>query len=538
MAQWQEMPTQWIEGRWLKTSRQATRGLLANCSWAITLEPQNGQCTVHHDIIVQPRNIVAVVLWAMFGRPYLDRRIHEASKTVALWAKGAIDHPMPRPRALASQTRTALSDRAMLADGSEYGRGQVSRLVRWMSQAQREDTALIRPKTLAALWNAKPDEVTEILFAASAAGILVKRWLLSCPNCGQLVSNTERLSEIREPARCQQCTAEVKVDLAHNVEVAFAPAEDLRGFQTARYAWDSPADHPAIQARVKIAAKSKWAIRLPAARAGLRARVIGTGSAATVASNGRTSRFSVINGTISAEQSKESKEAIELVNHDDVDQDIALGSSDLAKCGYAARRVLLLQAHRDIGSKELPSKDHAFVLSDVAIMATDLAGLAARYQRGGDADTFKAVSELLRETTDIVRDCGGSVASRLGEIVIAVFPDPKKAFAAVSLLSAHSKEIGLSAFRGSIDVGDLVASAHKGRLVMKGPDIEHAIAILHKLETGEIGLGSKLANASSLIKLIQGYTLSDIDDQGLNAQKFRIGERPKAGDPDQSASAA
>ena len=538
MTQWREPPVQWIEGRWLKTTRQVSRGLLTSFSWTLTIEAQNGESVVRHDFTVQPRSTFAAMLLVLFGRHQLDRRINEAGESLALWAKGAIDHPTPRPRVLPRQTQKALSDRAMLADGSEYGRGQVSRLVRWMSQAQSVDTACIRPNILAALWNADPDEVTEVLLAASTTGILSKRWRLSCPSCAHSAVVTSNLSEIPESMTCPRCAAKLGKSLAREVEIVFVPNEDIGGFKPGRYAFDSPSAHPAVGARLRVQAKSRWSTKWPPVKASLQAKVIDTGSAATAAANSRGISFAVAHGTISVATNSEAKGTIELVNHDDVDRGIALESGGSVERGYSARRALLLQAHHDIGGKELPSAGQRFLLDDVAVLATDLAGLAARYQRGGDAETFKAVSDLLRETTEIARDYGGSVASRLGEIVIAVFPDTKKAFSAAMRLSAHGKSEGLPAFRGSIDIGNLAASAHKGRLVMKGPCIESAAAVLNKLAPGEIGLGNETVGAPGMIKLIQGYRLIPMSDQGVDAQKLSLLVEAKTGGGDHSASAA
>ena len=245
-------------------------------------------------------------------------------------------------------------------------------------------------------------------------------------------------------------------------------------------------------------------------------------------------------GVISATASDQSTGTIEIINNEGVERHVALGPIESAERGCPARRVLLLQAHRDIGGEELPREGTAFVLKDVTILTSDLSGLATRYKKGGDAATFKAVSDLLRETTDIVRDCGGSVSSRLGEIVVAVFPEPRQAITAAFQLSSHNDDMGLPAFRGSIDMGDLSATAYKGRLIFQGASTKRAAQALGKLSEGEVALGSKLVGAPSVIKLIQGYPLAPIGDGDTDGGKIRIGGQPDPSDenPDQSASAA
>ena len=540
MPQWREAPVQWIEGRWLKIARTGSRGLIASLTWTITLEPQGSGCLIRHDLVTEPRSMLAAFILSLIGQPYLDRTMSEVGRTMALWAKGAADHPMPRSKALPRQTRGALSDRAMLADGSQYGRGQVSRLVRWMSQAQHQDMARIRPASLANLWSAKQDEVSEILLAAAAARILAKRWLLTCTSCGSGISDCEALKDLPESTRCPACSAKVEIDLARNVEMFFTPASDLRGFEVRRYARESPSDHPAVGVRIKIEPKGRLTSKWRASRSGFLARVIGTGSSTTFTAGAGDPRLLLSDGVISATASGQSTGTIELVNNEGVERHVALGPIESAESACNARRTLLLQSHRDIGGEELPREGTAFVLRNVTILTSDLSGLAMRYQKGGDAATFKAVSDLLRETTDIVRECGGSVSSRLGEIVVAVFPEPRQAVVAAFQLSSHNDDIGLPAFRGSIDMGDISATAHKGRLVFRSAGIACATDSLGKLRAGELALGRELVGAPSVIKLIQGYPLAPIADGDVDGAKIRIGgQRTPPGDgSDQSASAA
>lgn len=540
MPQWREAPVQWIEGRWLKIARTGSQGLVASLTWTITLEPQGSGCLVRHDLEIEPRSMLAAFILSLVGQPYLDRTMNEVGRTMALWAKGVIDHPMPRPRSLPRQARGALSERAMLADGSQYGKGQVSRLVRWMSQAQHQDTVRIKPTTLANLWGTDQDEVSEILLAAAAARILAKRWLLTCTSCGREVSDCKTLKDLPERARCPACSAKVEIDLARNVEMFFTPASDLKGFQVRRYAWESPSDHPAVGVQIKIEPNGRLTSKWRASRSGFLARVIGTGSSTTFTADVGDPRLLLSDGVISATASDQSTGTIEIINNEGVERHVALGPIESAERGCPARRVLLLQAHRDIGGEELPREGTAFVLKDVTILTSDLSGLATRYKKGGDAATFKAVSDLLRETTDIVRDCGGSVSSRLGEIVVAVFPEPRQAITAAFQLSSHNDDMGLPAFRGSIDMGDLSATAYKGRLIFQGASTKRAAQALGKLSEGEVALGSKLVGAPSVIKLIQGYPLAPIGDGDTDGGKIRIGGQPDPSDenPDQSASAA
>jgi hypothetical protein len=73
---------------------------------------------------------------------------------------------------------------------------------------------------------------------------------------------------------------------------------------------------------------------------------------------------------------------------------------------------------------------------------------------------------------------------------------------------------------------------------MKGPCIESAVAVLNNLAPGEIGLGNETVGAPGMIKLIQGYQLIPMSDQGVDAQKLILQIQAKTVGGDHSASAA
>lgn len=539
MRHWYEEPVEWIEGRWLHFRRVADQGLLESLDWTISIDRQDRSSIVRHDLIFRPRGAIAAVLLALFVRPKLDRAMNEAGRTVGLWAAGQSDSPFPMQRRLPQATRGFLTDGAMRADGSDYGQGQVSRLVRWIAGAQTHDIAPIRPLALARMWNTSAADIVEILLAASAAGIVVKQWLLSCPQCTHDVSLHGHLKNVPASGQCAHCGATFAADLARNVEIVFTMAPDLKGFPAGRFAGDEPANQSGVHARVTVGARKRLITKWQGVMGTVRVRVAGSGfETVAVTLDGSAPNLVIKDGCVATAKARQESGALEIVNQDAQPRRVDLGTMEQKATGYPARQTLMLQAHRDIGGAELPPHGDAFVLEDVAVLATDLAGLATRYRKSGDAQTFKEASDLLKETTEIVRGCGGSIASRLGEAIVALFANPGQALEAARQLAAHDRIAGRSAFRASLDVGTVEMATHRDRQVLRGAVVERAISIMRGLTAGELGLGAAAADSTAVIKSLQRLALEPVSD-GTAGQRVRLGDRaPEDGTTGQSASAA
>ncbi len=541
MRHWHEEPVEWIEGRWLHFRRISDQGLLESIDWTITIDRQDRRCIVRHDLIFRPRGVIAALLLALFNRAKLDRAMNEAGRTVGLWAAGQTDSPFPMQRRLPQTTRGILTDGAMRADGSDYGQGQVSRLVRWIAGAQTHDIAPIRPLVVAQMWNAPADETVEVLLAASATGILGKQWLLSCPQCSRDVSRHSHLKEVPPSAQCPHCSAIVAANLARNVEVVFLLAPALKGFPAGRFAGDEPANQPGIHARVAVGARKRLITKWQGIVSTVRVRVAGSGfETVAVTLDGSAPNLVISNGSVASTKARqEGCGTLEIVNQDSVPHLVDLSAMDSKRNGYPARQALMLQAHRDVGGSELPPHGDAFLLEDVAVLATDLAGLAVRYRKSGDAQTFKEASDLLKETTEIVRGCGGSIASRLGDAIVALFPTPGQALDAARQLARHDRMAGRAAFRASLDIGTVEMVAHRDRQVLRGAVVERTIGMMRGLTAGELGLGTAAAESPAVIRSLQHLSLEPVDD-GAATHKVRLGDTsPKDEAPvDQSASAA
>jgi len=540
MRQWRDPPVEWIDSRWLHFRRIGNGGLLTHLDWTVAIDRNKQGCTVRHEVVFRPNGVLAAVFLSLFSRARFDRAMGEACRTVGQWAGGHLDYPFPKQRTLPRSTRDILSDGAMRADGSDYGQGQVSRLVQWISCARAHDIAPIRPAILAQMWNAPVDQVVEVLLAAGAAGIVTKQWRISCPRCGGGVSQHDRLNKTPVSVRCPRCAAQVERDFAKNVEIAFVLAPALKGFPTGRFAADGPSSHPGVLARVTVGARKRLVTKWQSPTGTVRVRVVDTGFETTaVTLDGDSPNLVISHGSISTDKGRQEGGTLEIVNQDDVQRIIDLSVLEVDASHYSARRALLLQAHRDIGGSELPHHSESFFMENVAVLATDLAGLAKKYRKSGSAQTFKEASELLGDTTDIVRGCGGSIPSRLGETIIAVFSEPGQALEAAQQLARHDQKSGRSAFRASIDLGDVQLTAHGERQVLRGPAVERSIRIMRALGPGELGLGEKTANTPGVIKFIQGYSLEPVAAD-IAAQKIRIGKTPPENDRDngQSVSAA
>ena len=541
MRQWVEQPTEWIENRWLHVNRQAGKGLLRLFDWTIALDETPSGCRVRHTLSLEPSGALSALLVAALCLPRLEKVLSLGRESLELWCKGRLDHPFPRPRALPRRVQDILADRAMRADGSEYGHGQVSRLARWITNAQWVDLDPIRPLDLAINWGQNADSTLEVLLAAEAADILERRWVMTCSACGSTVVDKERLADLPPSQPCGSCRATVQPDLASNVEIAFAIARGLGGFPRRGYVADRIGQRPNFLARVALGARKRLTTRWTGTSGSVRVRIADTNAEATVSllKPGKPMALQISRGRIETSTRTDDHDVLEMVNRDAEQHIVEITQSSATQPGYPARRALLLQAFRSIGRPESPIKERPFSLGPVAVLATDLAGHALRYRKNGSPEAFKAVSELLEVITEVVRSCGGSVQSRVGEKVVAVFPDAGAAFAAARHLATVPTDPEGLPFVGCIDFGPGRFVRHKTGSVFQGDPAERAMRALAVIARGNLGLTDDAASQPAVIRLAQGLESEEVKLGVTTLRLIRFLERNESKpEGDHSVSAA
>ncbi len=531
MSQWQDRRTEWIEARWIHLHRIASRGLLASFEWRITIEEVGTGCVVRHEVGMTPSGLFSFAVLRLLKLPELDRCLADARRNLATWSRGQLDHPFPRPKTPQAREQETLTDQAMRADGSEYGHGQVSRLVQWMSDAQRTDLLPIRPTDVALAWNQNVDDVAEILLAAWAVGLLKIHWASHCSSCGSLSLHSE-LPALQ--VRCKACGRTQVRDLSKNVELVFTVAS--LSDDVARNTLPIGLVRPC--ARLSIGPGKKLSTRWQGPVGTVRIFVRETGLEHSVRMSNADIGIAITTagGQLSAAQTPSQPGIIEISNRDDEVRTVEIFHSERQTPLYSAKRALLLQAYRDLKKETARQTERMVVLHDVAVLVTDLAGQARRYQKTGAPEAFKAASKRLQNITESARSCGGSVYGRVGERIVMLFPDVVSAFAAARQIAALPADDDALPFVGAIALGDAELAEKRGKTTALRSPVEQAMKLVARLGRGELALGDGAADHPSLAKRIVGYEIGPAKPSGY---KIRFAaERPTKGSDDQSVSAA
>jgi class 3 adenylate cyclase len=103
----------------------------------------------------------------------------------------------------------------------------------------------------------------------------------------------------------------------------------------------------------------------------------------------------------------------------------------------SAAVVSSLQDFRDMFSSEMLSLNETFSIENLGFLFTDLKGSTEMYERLGDAQAFALVKEHFYIMERLVREQGGAIVKTIGDAVMAVFNDPRKALhTAVEMIEA------------------------------------------------------------------------------------------------------
>jgi len=533
MRRWRDR-SEWLHERWLHAGRTADAGLLASFDWKVTLDATDGGTLVRHEIVMVPRSRLALLVLTLGSLRRLDERLQSAEQTLKAWSRGLIDHPFPTKRNIPPREYGQLSDRAMLADGTDYGHGQVSRLLRWVLAAQRCDIDPIQPGRLAMFWKQNIDDVVEVLLAASKAGLLVRRWALQCRACGAS-SAVGRLGDLVNSRDCYSCGKPTEVDLSRNVELVFAIAEPIPRTLNVTAKATSIAS-PNSLARLSVEANKRLTTQWNPGRRQLFMRIEGQKTEHGLhLANGDGLAIKVRGDELIASRQPERDGRLEVTNPQNEVRTVEIRDQAGAGPNYPARRAVLLQAFVDLVGEDLPTTGTPILLGEVTVLVTDLAGLARRYHTTGSPDAFKAAAERLKNVTEIVRSCGGSLYGRIGEKVFALFPSGAAAFATSRRLAGLDAAEGALPFVGAISIGTVELSRRKDRPIAQGAAVDAAVRLIAGIERGELALATDALADAALAKLIERRHVKRIGAAGV---KFRLVDPTLDGGDSQSASAA
>jgi class 3 adenylate cyclase len=509
--EWEDLPCNWVRGRWLEHRRAFRRGPFRTLTARFRLEPEGPACRGVYDLEVEPRRPAGSLLAGGFlasGERLFLKLAAEADR----FAMGAATLPFtPPPPALSPRARRRLEDLARALDGSAYGHGLGEPLTRYLVTCGEIDAQRMRPLELARRWDVPARLAIEACLEATRLGLLELRWDLLCPRCRGAKASATSLDRLPEGAHCGGCNIAYGRDFSRNVELTFRPAAAIRPLGEGEFCLLGPMSTPHIWAHVTLAPGEERSIELEPAPGSYRLRTLEAGPEADIEHEGGPfpAVCVTLESVLAGEPSPPGRAVLRnLTTHR---RTVVVEERRWVRDALTADRVATLQAFRDLFSTEVLRPGDEVAIRRVTLLFSDLKGSTALYGAIGDAAAYHLVREHFAYLAGIVREHEGAIIKTIGDAVMAAFHDPLEALAAAVAMQERVSSFNATArapivLKLGLHEGPCIAVTLNDRLDYFGSTVNLAARLQGESRGGDVVLSRILAAAPGASGLLAAYT--------------------------------
>ncbi len=512
---WDDKPVNWVANRWFRHCRDMQNGPLAYLCAMLTLERDGEGCRGEYRVDAAPANALGRLMLATRFFPTTEKMFLGLAAEAERFAAGA--SPMPfeyqaPPVAPAVAERVARMVEQI--EASKRGHGMAQRLADYILQAQEVDLVRVRPLRLARDWDAAPQDTIELCLESARAGLLSLRWDLLCPRCRIGKAAVEALDALPSGAHCGTCNISYDRDFSRNVEVAFAPATQVRPIEAGEYCLFGPMSTPHIWVQITLAPGERRDIEIKLPPGPYRARTLELGPETDFEVETFAPEIVLEAGSIRADGSRRA-EVLTLENRSGLSKTLIVEELRWVRDALTADRVTAMQAFRDLFSDQVLRPGDEVSVGRVTLMFTDLRGSTALYSDVGDATAYHLVREHFAFLAAIVRAHGGAVVKTIGDAIMAAFSDPADALRAA--LEAQREVESFNRASGGRDLviklglheGPCIAVTLNGRLDYFGTSVNMAARLQGESRGGDIVLSKDLLANPALGALLGGMAVAE-----------------------------
>ncbi|MET4700734.1 class 3 adenylate cyclase [Constrictibacter sp. MBR-5] len=515
---WEDIPVEWVTGRWLRHMRVFSRGPLRRLCASLRLRPDGrGGTDVRYSLEAEAANPLGEILLRTRFFPSAERTFTAAVSTVDEWVAGQREQPFDtKAPPLPAATRGRLTEMVGRIEASGNGHGLAARLADWIATGAEVDLLRIRPLILARLWEAPPRHVVELCLQAVREGMLALRWDLLCPRCRGAKGSTAELDRLPSGAHCDTCNIGYDRDFSRNVELTFHPSAAIRTVPEGEFCLFGPMStpHVVVQAAVEPGETRTLDADLPAGTYRLRTVEPGGETDVDVGSDGGFPEVGIDADAVAA-GAPAPPGTLRIVNRDRRRRIVAIESREWVREALTAHRATTFQAFRDLFSDQVLRPGDEVGIAHVTLMFTDLRGSTALYQRIGDAAAYRLVREHFAFLASTVRRNDGAIVKTIGDAIMAAFPNP-----ADGLRAAQAVQAGVAAFNArsggapvviklGLHAGPCIAVTMNDRLDYFGSAVNMAARMQHASEGGDIVLSEAIVGDSGVSAMLPRDSLRE-----------------------------
>ncbi len=536
---WEEIPVEWVQGRWFRHLRVFSRGPLKRLCATLILDPDGRGGTVgRYTIDAEAAGPLGALILATGFFPAARRTFTALADGARDWAAGE----RPRPYAEAArppgpEARARIDGMIARIESTPCGHGLARRLAEWLLAAQEVDLMRIRPFALAAEWGAPRRHVVDVCLQAVREGMLELRWDLLCPRCRGAKLAVASLDRLPTGAHCASCNIAYDRDFARNVELTFTPAPAVRRVLDGEFCLFGPMTTPHIGIQIGLDPGEERTVEAGLRPGAYRLRTLEIGGETDIAFDGGGFPAVVADDGTVAAGAPAAPGRVRLVNREDRRRTLVVESRDWIADALDAHRATTCQTFRDLFSDEVLRPGDEVGIARVTLMFTDLKGSTAFYERVGDAAAYRVVREHFAYLARIVRRHDGAIVKTIGDAVMAAFADPADGVRAAREIQrgieSFNRESGGEAvvIKMGLHAGPCIAVTLNDRLDYFGSTVNMAARLQGESRGGDIVLSDELARDPAVAAVLAGCAARR-ESRGIKGFAAPVAYRRLAGGAD------
>jgi class 3 adenylate cyclase len=321
-----------------------------------------------------------------------------------------------------------------------------TQLERTILEAADEDVAGMRPLEFAQRWGTDPYETVQTFLKATVAGLLEMRWEFMCPSCRGVKADAARLRDLQVTGYCTACNLPFGASVDDGIEARFYPTAAVRDLHVGTYCIGSPMNtpHRIAQTTLRPHETRSWTLWFGEGPFVLRSpqskgivRIAGGGSDGSDRQSIAISSDEMIPDRISIPADKI---ALELENRLDYPVTVAVDDERWSTDAMTPSRMLSAPGSDSLFSADALAPGVELAVGRVALLFSDLAGSTALYQRIGEAQAFRLVTEHFALLREEIERAHGAVVKTIGDAIMASFTDPVEALTAAIAIQRRMKD--------------------------------------------------------------------------------------------------
>jgi class 3 adenylate cyclase len=392
--------------------------------------------------------------------PTTMRRSRKHYEAIDDFLSGRSLEPLPALAPKPGHIHQAQIDACLLRLSAEQAPSEpTAQLKRTIFEAADEDVAGMRPLELAQRWGTDPYETVHTFLKATVAGLLEMRWEFMCPSCRGVKADAARLRDLQVTGYCTACNLPFGASVDDGIEARFYPTPAVRDLHVGTYCIGSPMNTPHRMAQTTLGPREtrSWSLRFEEGAFVLRSPQSKGIVRITAGDSDGGDRQSIAlfadKMTPDMISILADKAVLELENRLDYPATVAVDDERWSTDAMTPSRMLSAPGSDSLFSADALAPGVELAVGRAALLFSDLAGSTALYQRIGEAQAFRLVTEHFSLLREEIERAHGAVVKTIGDAVMASFTDPVNALNAALSIQRRMRDFDTC---GAADPGSMV----------------------------------------------------------------------------------